>query len=388
MRSYLLAASVLAGASLLAACEKKSSEPSADAGPDAPVDAPTVTEEAPQGPVDAFFSDELPGLSGPATGIAFWEHPSQSYNSLLIVANADGIVSYNMEDGTEVGRVDGVNAQGVAVSYFGFGASAAGFLATHDAAANAVRLYGIDNSSRTFLPLDGAPELTGEVRDICAGRAPNSSSPMIFAVQETSVRYFSLAANADGVSIAEDVTLETPDNLVSCAVDIKGALTLAADNGEIYRLDNEAAFLNPLAIVDDATPADVAVIQSQSGDDGAVSEQVLLLDQRTGAVHVFNRDDGEALGAINFSGTDQMPDAEPAVLMGSASANLGALYRDGILGFGAAGDEGPVVRIAPVSTVLNSLSLPVGGPVTARGMAMIKDNELNITLPDINNEGE
>lgn len=58
----------------IAACDRKT-ENAAPA-------APQITEVDP-----APVSDELPGLPAAATGIAFWRHPTLSFNSTMIVVS-------------------------------------------------------------------------------------------------------------------------------------------------------------------------------------------------------------------------------------------------------------------------------------------------------------
>lgn len=345
--------------------------------------------ERPSGPVEALLSDDLPGLAAPAAGIAFWEHPSLPYNSLMIVSNENGVVSYNMDDGVEVGRVDGFNARGAAVSYLGFGARAAGFLAFFDEADSLFRFYGIDNASRAFLPLNNGPSIRGAVRDFCMGRARSALTPTLFVVQNARIRLFNLTGDAEGVTVDGEAAIDTPDNLVSCAVDSDGAVLLAADDGAIYRLMGENAFAAPFARTEAETPGDLAIVAALSGEEGeSVSRRILLLDEADGAVHVADAENGTALGVVNFVGTDRMQSAEAATVMGASSSNLGSLYRDGILAFGAAGAEGPIVRITPASSLYNALSLSAGGGVSARGETEDGERELQISIPDFSTQPE
>ncbi len=367
------AALACSGLFLLAACEQR--QPAEPASPPAPEQ---------QTPVEALLSDELPGLSAPATGVAFWEHPSLPYNGLLIVANQNGLVSYNMDDGNEVSRIDGFNAHGAAVSYLGFGAQAAGFLAFFDEADSIFRFYGIDNASRAFLPLSDGPAIRGAVRGFCLGRAQTADAPTLFVVQNAKVQLFNLAADADGVAVAGEASVDTPDDLVSCTVGHDGVLVLVASDGALYRLEGENAFATAFATTEAQTAGDIDLIASTigEGDDSSLSGQLLLLDTTDGAVHVIDSESGANIGVVNFAGTANMPGASPATVMAASSANLGSLYRSGILGFGAVSEEGPVVRITPTSSVLNALSLDVGNPVSSRGGAPATDDGLIITVPD------
>ncbi len=376
----LAALASISALALLAACDRAADEttPEAAQAP-AQTEAPAATAR-----VEAVISDELPGISAAATGLAFWEHPSMPFNSLLIVANQDGVVAYNMENGSEVSRVDGFSAEGAAVSYFGLGARAAGIAAFIDAGAGAFRLFGVDNETRAFLPLEGAPAITGEVRDFCFGRSPKGATPTLFIVQETGVQFYNLAADADGVAVSAEGVIDTPGNLMRCAVDQEGALTLLADNGAVFRLDSDQAFEAPLAKAEIEQPGDIAVVRSMvgEGEDAAVKEQILVLDVADGALHVFNRDSGRPLGIVAYKGTDALSGVDRANVLGVSSANLGALYRNGILAFAAQGEEGPIVRITPASSLANALSLEVGEAVSPRGEKTGEVSRLQISVPE------
>ncbi|MFC2952936.1 hypothetical protein ACFOOP_13435 [Marinicaulis aureus] len=353
-----LSAACLILLTFIAACDRQAK----DGAP-----APSGITELDEAPV----SDELPGLPAAATGIAFWRHPTLSFNSTMIVATSAGVSSYSMEDGNEVSRIDGFDADGLAVSYIGKGPQAAGFIAFLDASDNAFRFYGVDNNSRAFLPLEGGPAIRGAVRSFCLGRAMDASVPSLFVIQKGKVQVFNLAAADGGISAENAATLDTPDNLVSCAVDIDGSLLVAAEDGDIYRLSGENAFAAPIAQASVSLPEDLAVIASADENDlTAVTAEILLVDLSNGAIHVFDRVNGKAHGAVKLTATDSMPGVDNAEVFAITGANFGGLYRNGVIAFGVAnGEDGPVIRIAPVSSLKNALSMPVREPVSPRGEA-------------------
>ncbi|GJL92048.1 hypothetical protein [Hyphococcus sp.] len=341
-----------------AACERNADvtapEPAAD----------MVVAEAPA-------SDELPGLPAVATGIAFWDHPTLSFNSTMIVATPNAIVSYSMEDGNEIARIDGFNAAGVATSYLGFGSSAAGFIAFFDTDENEIKFYGIDNNSRAFLPLDSGPVIRGAVRGFCLGRGADAPAPSLFVVQKGVVQVFNLAASASGVSVESEAAINTPDNLVSCAVGVDGALYAASDNGKLYKVTGGDSFASPFASTLAGAGGVLGIVISASEDDPAViSSDLVVADTSTGVVQFFDGANGASLGAVRITATDDLPGVEKADVFGVTGGNLGGLYRNGVAAFGIAdGADGPVIRLAPTSSLKNALQLPVGEPVSPRGEA-------------------
>jgi hypothetical protein len=334
------------------------------------------TEDAPSAPApelviaEAPASDELPGLPAAATGIAFWDHPTLSFNSTMIVATSNGVVSYSMEDGNEVSRIDGFNADGVATGYLGFGPSSAGFAAFLDADESAIRFYGIDNASRAFLPLDPGPAIRGAVRRFCLGRSAGAPAPSLFVIQKGVVQVFNLAPAASGVAVESETVIDTPENLVSCSVGLDGALFAANDKGDVFKLGGGDAFAAPFARTS-IPNGKLGIIASASEDDPAdMSSQLVIAGLSTGVMQFFDAKSGASLGAVKIVATDDLPGVDGAEAFDVTGGNLGGLYRNGVAAFGVAnGAEGPVIRIAPTSSLKNALQLSVGDPVSPRGAA-------------------
>lgn len=354
-----------------------------DAGPPPePVEPAAVTE-----------SDVLPGLTAPASGVAFWTHPNVAFNSLMIVANKDGLVSYNIEDGNEVSRMPDINAKGVEVSYIGFGSLAAGVVATFDESADAFRFYGIDNSSRAFLPLEGGPAIRGNVRGFCLGRASTSANPSLFVVQKSAIAVYNLSlddigAEAPGLAVSEAATIETPDDIAHCAVDMDGVLLLATNDGTIYRLAGEDSFDAPFARSAAAEPAGLIVLPATAPEGAAqsVSGWIALLDAADGTVHLFDREDGNLAGAVAIvaneaAATDDEESAAPAPasVIGASGANLGGLYRNGAIALGAGGEE-PAIRLMPLNGVQNALDLPASEPFDPRGETPAREDDDDLLI--------
>ncbi len=319
--------------------------------------------------VNVRASDSLPDQAAAPAGIAFWVHPNVAFNSLMIVAGAEGVASYNIEDGEEAARIDGVNAQGAAVSYLGFGPDAAGVLAFFDRAAGAFKLYGIDNVSRAFLPIEGGPAIRGAVRGFCFGRAQDVAGPALFVVQKARLSIFNFEAGEDGVGVANLSVIDAPDDIASCAVDIDGVVLVASDSGEIFRLDDGAGFDAPFAAAAMTAAADLSVLAytAPEGSATAITGQLALLDQASGVVHLFDREDGHTLGAVAIAASDEIESVSAATAMGVTGANLGGLYRNGAIALGVGGDT-PSIRLIPLNGAANALTLTLGDPVNPRGM--------------------
>jgi len=365
-----IAALALAAALLTVSCGR-------DGGGPAPAENEIPPSPAQTDAANVPASDSLPGLTAAPSGIAFWVHPNVAFNSLIIVASTDGVVSYNVEDGNEVSRIPGVNAQGAAVSYLGFGPAAAGVLAFFDADTGAFKLYGVDNVSRAFLPIKGGPAIGGAVQGFCFGRAQEAAGPALFVVQKAKFTIFNFEAGEDGVGVASTSVIDAPDDTASCAVDIDGVVLVASASGDIFRLDGGAGFDAPFTEAAMTAASDLSVLSFTTPEGSAPSliGQIALLDQASGIVHLFDREDGHALGAAAIAASDDIEGVSAATAMGVTGANLGGLYRNGAIALGVGG-AAPSIRLIPLNGVINALSLPEGEPVNPRG-----------TVPEAQDEG-
>jgi myo-inositol-hexaphosphate 3-phosphohydrolase len=380
-----IAVIVLLSLTLISGCGRQSADAPENSA------APIILAEAPA-------SDALSGLSAPPTGIAFWTHPNVAFNGLVIVASEDGVASYNIEDGNEVSRIPGVNAQGAAVSYLGVGSQARGLLAYFDLGASAFKIHTIDNASRAFQPVEGDIPIRGALRGFCFGRAADAQSPELVVLQKGEMTRYTFSVEDNSLTATADITQAAPADVVSCAVDNNdGSVFVARENGAIHRIDSEEAGAL-FARADIAEVGDVAILLSQNtqADLPSVSGKIVLLDKSTGDLHVFNREGGQAIGVLTVttSGDDEgSPLAVgPAKAMGATGANLGGLYRNGAMALGVTPDDrsdnsadqgvqSAAIHLVPVNEMMNMLDLPNTEPVNPRGVsAPVEDDGLLIDI--------
>jgi hypothetical protein len=365
MRTAL--APLLAGMLALAGCGREA---------DAPAPEPTA-------PVGVAASDET-SLATPANGLAFWMHPNVAFNSLLIAASADRLAAYNIEDGAAVSSVPGVNVSGIAVSYLGFGPTATGVVAAFQPDEGGFAFYRIDNGARNFAPLASKLDIRGAVRGFCFGRGDGVETPSLYVVQRGKILVFNFEEQDGGLAPAANIAMDAPNDLAACAVDSDGALLTASTAGAIFRLDGEDSFKAPFARAQISEVGGLAVIAATApegdtpeGEEPAAYGQIALLDKSTGTVHLFDPTDGHAIGAVTIQATDEIEGVALAAAMGATGANLGGLYRNGLIALST--DGAAVVRIIPLNGVANALAFPVGAPVNPRGLvAPAEDDGLQI----------
>lgn len=356
MRLATLACSVLL---LLTACGQNTNTPS-------------ERNAIPVEPIAVAAADQLTGLGAPATGIAFWTHPNVAFNSLMIIASPDGVASFNIEDGNEVSRIPGVNADGAAIGYIGVGPQARGLLAYFDADAGAMKIHEIDNAVRSFKPVTGDIPIRGAVRGFCFGRAADAEGPTLVVLQKGELTRYAFRLENATLTAKASVSETAPDDIVSCAIDGEdGAIFIARENGAVHRIGADgqgALFANAAA----EQPGDLAVLLSEVTTDetSSVNGQVILLDKSNGAMHAFNRGDGAPLGAVTIGEAFEIDAVNSADVMGVAGANLGALYRNGAIALGLTSDDGAgAIRLIPVNGLSNALEIVEGTPLSPRGSA-------------------
>ncbi len=361
---------LLAGMLALAACGR---------------DADDASAPEPIAPIGVAASDET-ALAAPATGLAFWMHPNVAFNSVLIAASADGLAAYNIEDGAAVSSVPGVNVSGVAVSYLGFGPTATGVVAAFQPDAGAFAFYRVDNGARKFTPLAGAPDIRGAVRGFCFGRGDGVDTPSLYVVQRGKILVFNFESQDGGLAPTANIAMDARDDLVACAVDSDGALLAASTTGAIFRLDGEDSFKTPFAKAQVSEVGGLAVIAADApeggtpeGEEPAAYGQLALMDKTTGAIHLFDRTDGRAIGAVTIAPTDEIEGVAAAGAMGASGANLGGLYRNGLIALSI--DGGASVRFIPLNGVANALAFEAGVAVNPRGeIAPVEDDSLLIKI--------
>ncbi len=336
-------------------------------------------EPEPVAPVGVPASDAVPDLVAVPTGVDFWTHPNVAFNSLVLVAGPQGLISYNIEDGAEVSRIPGVDSFGVAVSYIGFGPAAAGLTATFDRTDGAFRFYGIDNGSRLFITLSGGPEIRGALRDFCMGRAIGVVDPTLFAVQKGELHIFNITPNMNGgvagLSVNGRTTIDIPDDIATCAVDVDGVVILGAETGEIYRFDSEDGLASPFSRAVSGGADSLAVLATApQANETSVQGFIAAADYETGVVTIVDRQDGQRLGAVTIVPSAEVDGVSSAAAFGASGANLGGLYRNGAVALGVDGDT-PAIRLIPANGVANGLDLPPLPPANPRGAAATPESD-------------
>ncbi len=353
-----------------------------NAGPPAPPADPPVVAE-----VQAV--DEFGAFDVPIGGLAFWAHPTLPYNGLLLAATGEGLVAFNMEDGEEVARVDGVPATGISVSYAGAGADAQGYAAVSmvgvDGGPSDIGFFAIDNATRALISLS-SQHVPGDKDDrgFCLGRNESGDRIVLHQVRRNGWR--SRAIGAGGA--VQELSAQFRGGFTACvADDVDRAVFAITAGGDIYRIGADGKIgKSPIARTGVRNPAGIGL--SLSGIvAGCPTEEccgyLYVLDGADARVHLFDRDDGRPVGAITLAASFDVEGVRAATALGVGQGNFGAVYRDGVLALATNG-EAPSVRLAPLNGVLSALSESVGPPVDLRALGVQEDEEpeLDFTVGD------
>lgn len=331
-------------------------------------------------------TDQFGPLAAPVTDIAFWTHPSLTFQGMTLTSSADGIVAFNVEDGVEVARVGGVDATGLEVIYEGGGAAARGFAIALDRRAGAFRFFEIDNASRslTAAPATGA-EKKGATA-FCAG-ADRDGALRLVALNGARVETSAIEIGEDGVRVEPLSQQRAPNKIAACVVDpLDGAVFLAAESGAIHRMAlNGDIDAKAFAVSGLAHNSSIGLALHGLVEAGPTEEccgEIAVLDAADGSVHIFDRDDGRGLGAARITSSFDLEGVAAATAMGVGYGNFGGIYRDGILALATGGDS-PAVRLVPLNGVMDAISAPMGLTAEARNLSVQKEEDDGLVI-DVN----
>jgi 3-phytase len=135
-------------------------------------------------------AETAPSLQDDANDVAFWLHPTDASQSLVLgSAGTAGLELFGL-DGQLVGRYDAAEIDYVDVLY-GFGDAA--LVVAYDRRSGTVRAFTLDPVTRTLLPVSGAPlQPGGEVTGLCGFRSPLTGLHYLFVAVEGSLQQWSL----------------------------------------------------------------------------------------------------------------------------------------------------------------------------------------------------
>ncbi len=385
MRAYLSHPIALTAAfALLAACSPPEREATPDAVEEAtppPVEDPTPTDQ----PAEVSTIDELAKLSATAHGLAFWKHPTLPFKSMVIAATGVGVIGYDIEDGAEVARLEGIEAGGVDIAYIGQGDTSRAVMAVHDRSQQAIVFYGVDNISRQFAPDLTAIAIDEDADGFCFGRIPGREMFTLYVLRDDRLYGQDIGAYASS-NVLQDVVIHSlPAAAVACAVDDRdGSVFVAAKDGAIYRFDRGEGLTTPFAQSAARQPVSIGIALNGSIDSDTSDPccgQIALLNGADGVVHLFDRKDGRDLGAVRLIRFDEIEGVHAATAMALGYANYGGIYRSGALALATNG-ESPALRMTPFGGIANALEFTLGEPVNPRGSNPEPDKDPN-TIIDI-----
>lgn len=361
---------------LLAACERGPGAPEAPARPAMPAEEPATV----------IATDELGPLDAAATAIAFWTHPSLSFNGLALIGSPAGLIAFSIEDGTEAARIDGVHVGGLEVAYARGQDAAQGYAVVYDGDAEAFRFFAIDNRAQTLAEAPLAPVDTPAADAFCLDAA-SPGEHTLYALGAGTMQAYSARLSPDAVTLEPSASAQTPPGAVDCVVDqTGGAVFVVTSNGDIYRYTEEKGFGAQFATGAAVEPLSIGLaLNDGTGATETGGGQIAVLDRADATVRLFDRRDGGRLGAVKIAPSFDIDGVERATAMGIGYGNFGAIYRDGALALATNGD-GPVVRLAPYNGVLDAVGVAHGETADPRAGAqpVAEDDGLIIDLGPLN----
>ncbi|MFQ5562910.1 MAG: hypothetical protein ACE5FO_05010 [Parvularculaceae bacterium] len=330
------------------------------------VDTPVPTPEEAFEPAEVAATDELAALPAPAAGLAFWSHPTLPFNSLVVAATSKGVIAYNIEDGAEVARIDGLDAGGIAITYQGRGATAQAIAAIYDRGAERFLFRAIGNVDRAFGPAFDPFAANDPVNGFCFGHARNEEALTLYVLGGRSLTTFVLSE--DG-AVEKTGRYRAPKSAAACVVDdVDGAVFVVTKDGAIYRFSNGRGFEQRFAAARAENAVSINLALNGLVVGGPTDQccgQVAVLDAANGAVHLFDRDDGGPIGVVRLKAYDDVDGVSSATAMALGYGNYGGLYRAGAVALTTDGDA-PALRLAAMNGVAHALGFTLGSPADPR----------------------
>jgi len=331
---------------------------------------PAPSEPAPSGEVVA--ADEYGPFDAPVADIAFWTHPSLSFRGLVLVATSNGVAAYNIEDGAEVARIDGIEAGGIDVVYAGTGAAARGLAIVDERGAGAFRVFEIDNETRSLEPLAVSGGASRRDAAFCAG-PQRDGAPLLIELNGKNVKSYGLDIRQDSVGFSPSGTQHAPEEIAACVVDpLDGTVFLAGRSGAVFRMSADGAIAKPpFAKLQIEDPKAIGLALGGLIEGGPTEEccgEIAVLDAADAVIHVLDRDDGSAIGTVRIASSFDVEGVSTATAMGVGYGNFGGIYRDGVVALATDGEK-PAVRLVPLNGVMDALSAPMGPTAEPRALS-------------------
>ncbi|MEM6852465.1 MAG: phytase [Pseudomonadota bacterium] len=345
---------------LLAACE-----PGSEVGETSATEAPEAAA-----PADNLLtpSDRILDLPRPISDAAYWTHPSLPFRGAIAAVDGARLALWDLE-AQLLDEREGRFGPALDVRYGGSpegdGPEAArpALLATYDADIEAFVFFTIDLADRVLAPL-GWAQTDAAPQALCLSQGSTPDELYLFASTDApGLRQFALEQTADGVEAT--LIRETPlvaEALHCVGDDVFGYVYLSDADGALVRVARD-----PSEDVIAENVSNGALIARSTGL-GLVYQaggQAFLLagegDTANPSILIYD------LSTITFDGAFSL-DAEnmgAATALSATNANLGGVYRDGMVvaGLGATANAGARILYAPWNGVANALELPLSrGP--------------------------
>lgn len=315
------------------------------------------------------------GLSD-VTSIAFWSHPKIVFNSLVIAGHGDGITLFNIEDGATVSSVEGFRVTDLEVGYIGKGAAAIGYLAVAtDDENDPVRFYQISNADRSLQLLSTIfVAAADENAKICLG-SNKTDGLALGRSRPQGTTILPLTFSTAGVSSSDGFS--STSKTLDCAFDENGAIYAVDTDGNIVTLKQGGVS----TLIGNAVPNPTTIAVSTKENEAGNNQSRLIVLDDAGRAHLFDANDGHAVGAIGMRDTFDITALESVTSLAVGQGNYGGIYRDGALAFVDGDATGAPIKLAPWGGVIRELDLSLGTTVNPRGQVpVLEEDEAVISI--------
>lgn len=351
----------------------------------------TPPQIEPAAVVEVDAVDQLATFDARVNALAFWSHPHIPFHGLVLAATETGLAAFNIEDGKEVSRIDGIEAKGLALSYTGAGPDAQGYAFVKTGGQHVgFSVFAIDNETRALTALTTpAVETAKDDRGYCLSRDESGRKLLLHIMHKTGWSTSGFVIENGAAKEVERHSARVAGSFLACAADdVDGSFFVIDAIGDIYRVDKRGIIdATPFARSGVSNPAAISIAYNGLVAGGPTEQccgEIAVLNGEDGSVRLFDIDDGRMLGQATLKASFDVDGVAAATTMALGSGNFGGIYRDGVLALATAG-KAPALRLTPLNGLMDALSAPIGPASDARDLGpQAEDDESapDFAVPD------
>ncbi len=339
-------------------------------------------------PQEVATTDQPIPLPARATGISIWDHPSLTFQSLILAATPNGIYAHTLEGNEEISAVNDINANNIALTFWNTQAGQAptrqnvqAIFTTYDETNKAFRLFRINDKDTAIKEDLLSIKYADPVTSYCMGVDPDAehkAGALLMVLSGSTITSFTYDT---APTLSSPKTINTDiDNLTACAIDNRsGEIYVANKRGNIYKFNEGQTEQTPIIQGQDDDIISFSILHNQfkAADENQnikqaeIQSQFALLSEKSGLVRLYDVATNNPLGILQFAQFNSNEGVLQASAMGIGHGNYGGIYRFGVIALAASGNQ-PAVRLTPYIGAARALDLKLTNSLNPRDLLIEK----------------